>query len=152
MPLLKVRNHYVEDRLDGQIQYYEKHARSAQRRLRWIRGTFYLFTTLATISSSVALLCQVGWFPWMTAEVNDRWIAGFATVAFPALAAAALGYLSLTESSRRMGYYSEIASQLRGRRAVLTSLSSEASITEAIRDTEGMLLEEVAGWLRRQIF
>ncbi|MCB1064322.1 MAG: hypothetical protein KDN20_15570 [Verrucomicrobiae bacterium] len=148
------RNLYLNSRLKGdkgQIAYYTEQARSARFRRRWIRGIFQVATVLALISTVFALASLLNWLPG-TESFNQRWVAGFATFAFPAMAAAAIGYLGLSETARRADYYEEIVRLLRNQEKILRRLRSEGSIMEAVRKTESLLLEEFSGWLRRRTY
>lgn len=149
---LAFRDLYSQQRIAGQIKYYGDQSRVAKQRLRWIRGIFLVFTALSTIASTLALLSQLDLLPWLTDEMDKRWISGSAALAFPAIAAAAIGYLGVTESTRRAEYFADLADHLNQRKELLDCLESESAIAEAVRETEGILLEEVAGWLRRQVF
>ncbi|MCC6882895.1 MAG: hypothetical protein IT576_12140, partial [Verrucomicrobiales bacterium] len=149
---LAFRDLYSQQRIGGQIDYYGRHSQVAKQRLRWIRGIFLVFTALSALASTLALLSQLDLLPWLTEEMDKRWISGSAALAFPAIAAAAIGYLGVTESSRRAEFFADLAALLTKRKALLDKLESESAITEAVRETEGILLEEVAGWLRRQVF
>jgi len=149
-----IRESYLAQRLEGgegQIAYYGGQARRAQKRRRRVKAIFRLATTLALLSTVVALVSLLGGLPG-TEAFNDRWVAGFASFAFPALAAAAVGYLGLSETTRRADYYAEMARALERQRDLLAALRSESAIKETIRETENLLLEEFAGWLRRQVY
>jgi hypothetical protein len=149
---LAFRDLYSQQRIGGQIEYYGDQSRVAKQRLRWIRGIFLVFTALSTVASTLALFSHLDLLPWLTQEMDKRWLSGSAALAFPSIAAAAIGYLGVTESARRAEYFADLADLLTKRKSLLDRLESESAITEAVRETEGILLEEVAGWLRRQVF
>lgn len=150
--LAAARDRYLQNRVMHQIRYYEGQARKACARRRFVRRLFYVATSLALVSTAAALLGHLVQIPWFPATVNERWIGKFATYFFPALAAASIGYLGIHESTRRADYYRELADRLHDRADLLARLTSESSITEAVREIESLLLEEVAGWVRRQVF
>jgi hypothetical protein len=149
-----LRDHYLKERLagtEGQIPYYGRQAKKACRRRKWVKGVFQTATLLALVSTGFAVASFTGLLPG-TEGFNDRWVAGVATYALPALAAAAIGYLGISETTRRAEYFAEMASMLERQRDILEKLQSRSSIKEAIRKTESLLLEEFSGWLRRRVY
>ena len=149
---VQFRDWYLENRLDKQIAYYEPRSHRAIQFHRRMKRLFGVALTLSLVSTTYTLLEKLGWSVPLPDEVSQRYISGFATFAFPALAAAALGIIALHESSRRAEFYGQICQRLRRHRAFLARLQSPSSIREAIREIEEILTEEVAGWLRRRVF
>lgn len=149
-----IRDRYLNQRLagqEGQIDYYSRQAKKARWRRKWVKGVFQIATILALVSTGVAVASLSGLLPGSEA-FTARWVTGVATFAFPALAAAAIGYLGISETTRRADYYAEMVRLLEQQRDILETLQSRSSIKEAIRKTESLLLEEFSGWLRRRVY
>ncbi|MEM9015939.1 MAG: hypothetical protein AAGC68_02915 [Verrucomicrobiota bacterium] len=153
--MTEFRDDYIENRLNakegGQIDYFSRQSKKAYRRQRIAKIVFLVATILALVATILDLVLLIGDYPeWK--EINARFIAGFSAYTFPAIAAAAIGYLGLSETTRRADYYSEMVRRLKQQRATMGRLGSESSITEAVRETESVLLEEFAEWLRRRVY
>lgn len=153
-PLSSLRDTYITKRIDGQLKHYSGKIDEAKFRARWLKRAFYLTTILAFVVNLAALLLYVYHeaLPPESATINERWISGFAAWVFPSLAAAAIGLLAIHETSRRSIGYRAMIEKLNQKKAILKDLMSESSITETIRATEDMLLEEVGEWFRGQKF
>lgn len=147
-----LRDHYINERIKGQIRYYTNEGNKAKRLEKSLKRWFYMVSALAVIANSAAMLFYMNSLPFVSEEINDRWISGFGAWVFPSFAAALIGFLSIHEVSRRSTTYFELADQLRLRIPILSNLKSESSITEAVREIENQLLEEVAEWFRGRAF
>lgn len=139
----QARDHYLESRLDGQIQYLRSKGKLASKRMA-------IFGKLFWISSFTAV--SLGSFMVVTAFLNIHFqpatetTLSFTTAVLPGIAAWSLAMSSVFEFKRRESLYHQLADELERLRPKIAAASCASEVSRAIQQTERLLLNELWEW------
>jgi len=157
---------YLDKRIGGQFEFFEKNIREATRLHRLLRAVFLTTATISAICAVVMLLAHLGVFPDAHLPWIERSFKKFGAALFPSISGASLGLIGLMGTARRSGFYAIMIEHLKALTirferlidgpgsAPLEAGDNECrqSLNDLIIETESVLLEEVAGWVRRNQF
>jgi len=142
------RNRYINQRLNGQIDYLEAKGNVAARRLGRLQTTFRISSISAMILGAAAILnailkAKIGlavpaWF--------DSILFDFLVTSLPALAAWSLSMIALFEYKRRAGLYLQMSQRLKIKRTELGGAKCRVTAANVISSCEHLLLTELWEW------
>ena len=140
----EAREHYLSQRLDGQIDYFIRQGHRAAKRLR----VFLLVFRVASIGAMVlgATAISVGIGKWPVPEGAGRIWLNFLPTILPAVAAWCLAMIPLFEHKRRAKLYLRVAEQLAGKRTELLEAKCHTTAAAVVASCERLLLTELWEW------
>jgi hypothetical protein len=145
------RKSYLTSRIDTQIKYFQDATAEAEKRHAGIRMVYLAASILSALCVLVSFLVTSG-IAQDTGGNLKLWFQDFGTTLFPAIAVWALGYIGLAGTKRRAGLYRLMVSRLIELRHELSLRREGENIADLVEETESVLLEEVAGWVRSNEF
>ena len=148
----KLRKTYIEQRIEKQKNYFDSRRTKASRLHRRLKLGFLIAAILSAICAVVTLLNHLLVFGSDHADTIERIFQDFGAMLFPAVAAAFLGIIGLSGTSRRIGFYKIMLQRLAIIRREFDAANDLPTIESLISETESILLEEIADWARRNEF
>lgn len=145
------RNSYIASRIDVQINYFQGSAEKAERKHALARFVYLAASFLSALCVLIGLAVAAG-ITTDEGEFLKRWFQDFGTTLFPAIAAWSLGYMGLAGTKRRARLYRLMVSRLIELRHEFSMRPDGESFADLVKETESVLLEEVAGWVRSNEF
>lgn len=145
------RKSYVTSRIDVQIKYFQGEAESAERKHALIRFVYLAASFFSALCVLIGLAVTAGIAP-DRGEILKLWFQDFGTTLFPAIAAWSLGYMGLAGTKRRARLYRLMVSRLIELRHEFSLRPDGETFADLVEETESVLLEEVAGWVRSNEF
>jgi hypothetical protein len=143
---------YVHERIHEQMSYFSRSQVKARRLHSRLKTGFMVAAILSAVCAVVTLLNHCEVFGDGRAAIIERIFQDFGAMLFPAVAAAFLGVIGLNGTSRRIGFYKIMLQRLTTIRNEFDDSADRPTIDSLISETESILLEEVAGWARRNEF
>lgn len=142
------RNRYINDRLNGQIDYLEEKGNLAARRVARLQIAFKISSVGAMTLGAAAILnpilkAEIG---WSVPAWADLILFTFLLTVLPALAAWSLSMTGLFEYKRRAGLYLQMSGRLRRKRTELSGAKSRITAAAVISSCEQLLLTELWEW------
>ncbi len=149
------QENYLGQRLDdpkyGQIAFFSRSQVKAAKFDRIMKRVFIAATTISAIGAVITLGVHAGLIPdntgWLT-----RVFYSFTGLFFPSIVVIAMGLIGLKGISRQSGFYRVMAERLRQIRREFDVCEDEECFQELVVETECVLLEENADWVRRNEF
>jgi hypothetical protein len=138
------RDHYLAERLDGQIRYFTDKGHLAARRLRVFQTLFRITSIGAMILGATAISASV--WKWQVPEGINRIVLNFLPTVLPAIAAWCLAMIPLFEHKRRAKVYLRVADQLTEKRAELIEAKCYTTAAAVVASCERLLLTELWEW------
>lgn len=138
---------YVTSRIDAQISYFEGAARVAEQNHATFRFGYLTASSLSAFCVLVGLAVTAGFIPDHGGNVK-RWFDDFGTTLFPAIAGWTLGYIGLAGTKRRSRLYRLMVSRLIELRHEFALRPEIETFADLVKETESLLLDEVAGWVQ----
>ena len=141
----RIKNRYLQDRVENQQQYYRLQELKVAPFLHWLRSLFWLGTILAVVT---ALLYAV------TETLHSDLIDGAARAflfyiipsAAPALAGCALSLISVYDLKRRLSRYRQMQAELGNAKSRIEACQTWDNLQRAVEQTEHLLIAEVVEW------
>lgn len=138
------RDHYLVERLDGQIGYLSAKGELAARRLKVFQTAFRIASSGAMLFGAAAIFKGV--FKWQVPAAVDRIVLAFLPVVLPAVAAWCLAMIPLFEHKRRAGLYRQMVERLISKRAELAEAKCFTTAAAVVASCERLLLTELWEW------
>jgi hypothetical protein len=138
------RDHYLKQRLDGQIGYLSSKGELAAQRLKVFQTAFRIASTGAMLFGAAAIFKGV--FKWQVPTAVDRVLLALLPVVLPAVAAWCLAMIPLFEHKRRAGLYRQIVERLKEKRAELAEAKCFTTAANVVASCERLLLTELWEW------
>jgi len=145
------RKSYVTSRIDTQIRYFQGEADTAERKHALIRFAYLAASFFSALCVLIGLAVTAG-IASDRSEILTLWFQDFGTTLFPAIAAWSLGYMGLAGTKRRARLYRLMVSRLIEMRHEFSLRPDGETFADLVEETESVLLEEVAGWVRSNEF
>lgn len=145
------RKSYVTSRIDIQIGYFQGEADAAERKHAVIRFVYLAASCFSALCVLIGLALAAG-IATDEGDILKRWFEDFGTSLFPAIAAWSLGYMGLAGTKRRARLYGLMVSRLIELRHEFSLRPDGETFANLVEETESVLLEEVAGWVRSNEF
>jgi len=142
LPLETVRDQYLKERVEDQIQFFSMKGGLAQAAYKKLKFYTLASTAAATLCSMLSL-----WIHPTLAETNPLLhVPKYLSLLLP-LASTAFFLLIVTQDySRRAARYAEMASILKDAKKRLEEIKTWNSLTRIAAETEEELLQEVVEW------
>lgn len=147
VPVEEAAGHYLEQRVDDQLGYYQRMLEEAiveRRRLGRI-VTFSLDGSLFLAVAGLAVSFNAEADRWLGLSGSD-YILGFVGAALPLVALLMQLLGSSLELDRRTGRYAQQIEFLESIREKLNGVTSRESLEETVGEVERVLLGEVVEW------
>lgn len=139
------KQHYLRERIDGQLAYFAKQEARAVPQLARLRLGFTVSSVLAIAFTAVYALHETFAHgtapPWAVA-----WIFGFGPIVLPVLAAGFISLISINDLHRRVARYREMHIRLEAARKEAAFVQTWGALERVIAKAERALLQEVFEW------
>jgi hypothetical protein len=139
-PFASVRADYETNRIANQLEYYERQAKWAASRQRWLKAVALTFTAIATAGSVAGLAGMLDsnweWYQWLR----------FTIQVLPLVSAALLSAIAALDLGRRAARYREQAEYLRTAQARVRWAPNWDHLTRIVLEVERTLLLEIWEW------
>jgi hypothetical protein len=141
----RFRQHYLKERMDGQLAYFARQEAKAVPQLARLRFGFVASTLLAIVFTAVyaghSMLEQPIAPHWM-----ETWIFGFGPIVLPVLAAGFISLISINDLHRRVARYKEMRVRLETARKEAAFVQTWGALERVVAKAERALLQEVFEW------
>ena len=146
-----LRDRYVTDRIDDQIQHYEQKTKQARP---WRQVTHYAMLTAAWSAAlfvALSLCNKLGHWHWeeggnSTAAVASALAVVWMPIGLPLIASVAAGIRTALDSRRRTSRYPDMVGRLREARRRLATVQTKSAAVATILACEEILVDENLEW------
>ncbi len=142
LPLEEIRERYVRDRIDDQIQYHQARAVRLTRLRQRLISLFWIFSALAVLRGLFAGLYGTD---GLSLEAS-RTLTHFLPLALPGLAGCALALISVFDLNGQLAHSRGLTNFLIAARAQTQACHNLYALQRAIARTERYLAREIADW------
>ncbi|MFZ1536469.1 MAG: hypothetical protein WAT23_03685 [Chromatiaceae bacterium] len=142
LPLEEIRERYVRDRIDDQIQYHQARAVRLTRLRQRLISLFWIFSALAVLRGLFAGLYGTD---GLSLEAS-RTLTHFLPLALPGLAGCALALISVFDLNGQLAHSRSLTNFLIAARAQTQACHNLYALQRAIARTERYLAREIADW------
>jgi len=137
------RDHYLHERIDGQISYLKSKGELAAKRMAVFGRLFWVSAWAAMVLGGVAV---VGAFlGTKSTSPLGTWLV-FLTTVLPGVAAWCLAMISVFEFKRRAALYRQLVDELIRLRPKVSAANCASAVTRAMNQIERLLLNELWEW------
>jgi hypothetical protein len=136
----QVRDGYLKERVEDQINFYSSKRDKARENHRWLRFAMIASTFVATCCSILTLV-----FVILNAD-RAMIIFKYSSLLFPLVSTASFVLIVTQDYSRRAVRYTEMCSMLEEARKGLRQANTWNSLTRIATETEEKLLQELVEW------
>lgn len=143
LPHFKAR--YLEKRIAGQLNYYQRQESRSAPLWRRLRAAFWVATVLAIGSTAAYALSHTFHFVGVPVEF-EALVFKLLPICLPVLAAGSISFISINDLQRRVARYREMQAVLHHCRTQVAVTHSWNSVAKAVSETEHALLNEVVEW------
>jgi hypothetical protein len=144
IPMSEFKQHYIAQRIDDQIAYYERQENRAVPQFKRLKLGFWITTILALLATAAYAVAQT--FGLESAEWIVSTVYHFLPVTLPVVAAAFISLISINDLQRRVARYREMKSMLLESRNQVRFCETWNSLERVVLKTERALLQEVLEW------
>lgn len=140
----EARDHYLVERLDGQIGYLRAKGDVARRRMKFFGKLFWTASWGAMLFAGIVVFSNL-----LEADVPRWWSVwglGFLPAILPGVAAWSLAMISVFEFKRRAGLYKQLVGELERLRPKLAAAQCASAAAAAMHQIERLLLNELWEW------
>ncbi|MFD0893135.1 DUF4231 domain-containing protein [Luteolibacter ambystomatis] len=137
------RDHYLRERVDGQIGYLKSKGEKAAAKMKIFGTLFWVSALLSMVLGGVAVAgAFMGTKPTSPAGI---WLI-FLTTVLPGVAAWCLAMISVFEFKRRASLYRQLVEELIRLRPQVAAANCASALTRAMQQIERLLLNELWEW------
>ena len=140
-----VRKRYLSQRVEDQINYYQKANEKDRNRLKMFNIMFLACVVAAFIATLLKLVLLI-----VGTQIELNWLLGILAVLLPVLAVGGLSWASALDYQARIETYSETIGFLRRQKKLIVSADTNAEFEKLVFQTEAVLLGEVTNWYSRR--
>jgi hypothetical protein len=142
--LTAFKQHYLAERVDSQLGYFDRHERRAGPLLRRLRVGFFVANALAIACTALYAAYSVIEFP--VPDWFREWIFDLGPILLPVLAAAFVSLVAVNDLHRRHARYQEMRARLAAIRRDIEFARTWGSLELIVAKCERTLLQEVFEW------
>lgn len=149
----RFRDVYLADRLEGQLVFYQRQGKRAERLLTYAQQFFVWSSRLAILCTALKVVFVLTHLSFARLDAADwKALLGFLAVILPVVAVGALSLAAANDLEARHHSFNEMLRFLSLQKIGLKSASSEREFSRLIIETEARLIGETANWFSRRSY
>jgi hypothetical protein len=139
------KQHYLTERIDEQLAYFERQESRAVPLLGRLRAGFVISSILAIVFTAIYAAHSTMDAPFAPAWFAT-WVFGFGPIVLPVLAAGFISLISINDLHRRVARYREMQVRLAAARKEAAFVQTWGALERVVAKAERALLQEVFEW------